>query len=136
MQIMANVIGSVGAAAVLIACVFVNQPATAADGDLAGSWSGAGRVVLPSGDTERARCRVTFRHHSGGHYGMNAVCATASARVAQEGTVQRVSTSVYTGRFYNAEYNVEGTVRLDVKGSRMTAAMSGGGGSAVFTLAK
>lgn len=112
-------------------------PASAqrAGGGLEGSWSGAGRVVLPSGDTERARCRVTFRKQSRSTYAMSATCATPSAKATQTGSVQKVAGSTYTGRFYNAEYDVSGSVRLTVRGDRITAALNGtNGASAVMSL--
>jgi hypothetical protein len=108
-----------------------------AGGGLEGSWSGSGRVVLPSGDSERARCRVTFRRQARATYGMTATCATPSARASQTGSVQQVAGSTYTGRFYNAEFDVSGSVRLTVRGNRITAALNGSNGaSAVMSLSR
>lgn len=111
------------------------QGRTAA-GEIDGSWSGGGRVVLPSGNSERARCRATFRRQGGSTYGMSAVCATPSARVSQSASLRRVGPGQYSGRFYNSEYDVSGNVRISVQGRRLNASLAGGGGSAYFTLAR
>lgn len=123
---------------VLAAACFAVTPASAQRASsIEGSWSGTGRVVLPSGDTERARCRVTFRKQSRSTYGMNATCATPSAKAAQTGSVQLVAGSTYAGRFHNAEYDVSGSVRLTLRGNRITAALNGtNGASAVMSLAR
>jgi hypothetical protein len=92
--------------------------------------------VLPSGGTETARCRATFRRQSGNSFGMSAQCATASARVAQTASVQRVGANRFQGDFYNAEYAVSGTISITVQGNRLSASLSGGGGSAFFSLSK
>ena len=123
---------------VVAAACLTGTPASAQRAaSIEGSWSGTGRVVLPSGDAERARCRVTFRKQSRSSYAMTATCATPSAKASQTGSVQRVAGTTYAGRFYNAEYNVSGSVRLTMRGSRITAALNGtNGASAVMTLAR
>ncbi len=123
---------------IIAAACLAGTPASAqrASG-LEGSWSGSGRVVLPSGDTERARCRVTFRKQSRSSYAMTATCATPSAKASQTGSIRLVAGSTYAGRFYNAEYDVSGSVRLTKRGSRITAALNGtNGASAVMTLGR
>ena len=107
-----------------------------ASGGIAGSWSGSGRVVLSTGNAERARCRVSFRRQTARTYGMSATCATPSTRVSQVAQVQLVSASSYEGRFYNREYDVTGTVRLVVNGRRMSAYLRGGGAAASLSLSR
>jgi hypothetical protein len=109
-------------------------PAAAEPAALEGSWSGFGHVVFPSGEKEKARCRATFRRMGGSSYGMSAICATASARVQQTATLSRVLSNRYRGEFTNAEFGVSGSIRIEVKGSRLDASLSGGGGSAQFAL--
>jgi hypothetical protein len=121
-------------AATLVASA--SLPARSQQAGLEGSWRGSGRVVLPSGGTETARCRATFRRQSGNSFGMSAQCATASARVAQTASVQRVGANRFQGDFYNAEYAVSGTISITVQGNRLSASLSGGGGSAFFSLSK
>ena len=95
---------------------------------LEGSWSGGGRVIFPSGDSERARCRATFRRQAGSTYSMNATCATSSARIAQVASVRKVGAGNYAGRFRNAEYDVSGAINITLRGDRLAASLSGGGG--------
>jgi hypothetical protein len=111
-------------------------PAPAVAEELAGSWGGGGRIVFPSGETERARCRASFRRQGGSSYSMSAVCATASARVQQSAEITRVSGNVYRGEFFNQEHGIAGSIRITVRGGRLNASLSGGGGSAVFTLSR
>ena len=67
---------------------------------------------------------------------MNAVCATPSARVAQTAQLARTSANRFAGEFYNAEYAVSGSITITVKGNRLSAALSGGGGTAHFNLSR
>ncbi len=103
---------------------------------LDGTWSGGGRVVFPSGDTEQVRCRATFKRQSGGTVGMVATCATASVRLDQVGKVQQVAANVYAGEFQNAEYGISGSIRITVQDSRLVASLAAGGGSARLTLTR
>ena len=107
-----------------------------ADPGLAGSWSGSGSVVLPSGNTEKARCKVSFRKEGGKSYGMNAVCASSSARVAQTASLEQVGPNRYAGSFTNSDYGVSGSISLTLNGSSLSASLKGGGGSAFFNLSK
>ena len=67
---------------------------------------------------------------------MNAVCATASARVAQSAQLARISANRFAGEFYNPEYSISGSISITVQGNRMSASLSGGGGSAHFNLSR
>ena len=112
------------------------HPAMAQAANLQGTWSGGGRVVLPSGDTERARCRASFQQQSARTFSMSAVCATASTRIAQVARVQRVSASSFEGQFYNREHDISVTIRISVRGDRLSASLSGGGGRGAFSLSR
>ncbi len=102
---------------------------------LAGSWAGGGMITFPSGERERARCRVTFRNSGGGGVAMHAVCATASARVIQNAALSHLTGSTYAGEFYNSEYGIQGSIRIRVHShNKLTASLSGGGGTAQFSL--
>ncbi len=102
------------------AAVSVSHPTYGQQARLDGSWSGSGRVTLPSGATENARCRATFRRQSGNTFGMSAQCATASVRVAQTAALARVGTNRFAGDFYNAEYAMSGTITITVHGISST----------------
>ena len=110
-------------------------PAHSAEG-LTGRWSGSGAVVLPSGETEKARCKATFRKVGGREFAMDAVCATSSLRVAQTATLQAVGTNRFNGEFVNPEYNIAGSIKLTLSGNTLSASLNGGGGSAYFTLGR
>jgi hypothetical protein len=121
------------AAACLIAAA---RPAASEPAGLEGSWSGGGTVVLPSGERERARCRASFRRESGNTFAMSATCATPSARISQSAALARTSANRYSGEFYNPEYAIAGSIAIIVSGNKLTATLSGGGGSALFHLSR
>jgi hypothetical protein len=104
--------------------------------NLEGSWSGGGQIVFPSGETEKARCRASFRRSGGDSFGMSAVCATASARVQQSAEIVRVSGNRYRGEFFNQEFGLSGSIRITVNGNSLNASLTGGGGSASFSLSR
>ncbi len=108
--------------------------AQAQSSSLQGSWRGSGRIVLPSGSSERARCRARFTRASRSTYRMSAVCATASARVSQTATLRRVGSGRYSGQFYNSQYDLSGNIYVRQRGNRLTASLRGGGGSARISL--
>lgn len=128
---------TVGAAVLGVAALgLFSHPAAAAAEGLAGSWSGSGSVVLPSGATEKARCKVSFSKQGAKSYGMNAVCASSSARVAQTASLEQTGANRYSGQFTNSEYGVSGSISLTVNGNSLSASLSGGGGSAFFNLSR
>jgi len=125
------------AGAVLAFCSIFATPLLAQQrSSLEGSWSGGGTVNLSSGATERARCRASFSRQSGNSFGMSAVCATSSARVAQTARIQQVGANQFAGDFHNSEYGVSGTIRITINANRLSASLSGGGGSAQLSLSR
>lgn len=122
---------------VFAACLLAASPPTLGqEASLEGTWSGGGTIILPSGDRERAHCRATFRRSGSSRFGMNAICATASARVAQTAQLARTSANRFSGEFYNAEYSVSGSIVINLQGNRLSASLNGGGGSAHFNLSR
>ena len=119
-----------------LALIALTNAASAAAEGLSGSWHGSGSVVLPSGATEKARCKVSFSKQGGKSYGMNAVCASSSAKASQTATLEQVGANKYSGEFNNAEYGVTGSINITVNGSSLSAALQGGGGSAFFNLSR
>jgi hypothetical protein len=67
---------------------------------------------------------------------MNAVCATASVRVAQTAGLVRISANHFSGSFYNSEYNVSGSIAITVHGNRLSASLSAAGGTGHFNLSR
>ncbi len=102
---------------------------------LAGSWSGGGWVSFASGNKEKARCRAHYSG-SGGSYTVTATCATASGKASQTAKVYKVSGSSYKGSFVNSEYNVRGSIRVNVHGNSQSVSLSGDGASAQLSLSR
>lgn len=124
------------APAVALLLCLVAPPAHAQADGLAGRWSGNGSVMLPSGATEKARCRATIRKAGSREFTVDATCATSSLKVSQVAKVQASGANRFSGEFLNAEYNITGTMTLTLSGKTLIAALRGGGGTAFFTLAR
>jgi hypothetical protein len=107
-----------------------------ADSDLAGAWSGGGSVAFASGAKERASCRAKFMRAGASGYTMSALCATASAKVAQTASLRKVGANSYAGSFHNPEYGVTGSIHITVNGRSQSVSLSSDVGSASFRLSK
>ena len=118
------------------AAAAILAPATASAAELAGSWSGSGSIMLPTGAREAARCNVSYSKSSGAGYTAFATCATKSAKVTQSAKLRRVGGNEYEGSFYNSEYNVSGSMSVTVSGGNQSVHLSGGGGQASFKLSR
>ena len=81
--------------------------AAAQGASLDGSWSGSGKVTLPSGAVESARCRVSYNRESKTSYSATASCATASGRVNQSASLRQTGANSYAGSFHNDEHTVK-----------------------------
>jgi hypothetical protein len=101
-----------------------------------GTWSGGGMIIFPSGEKEHARCRATFRPAGGGGISMQGICATASVRVSQSASLSRLTSTTYSGEFYNTEYNISGSIRIRLHGNTLNASLNGGGATAQFVLGR
>lgn len=119
---------------VTLLITFGALPAQAQSSRLTGSWRGGGVVTFLLGDREKVRCRATFRRRSRKTVRMNAICATAAARIAQTAVLTRTARNRYVGTFYNAEYGVTGRIRITVRGRRLRASLSADSGSALLQL--
>lgn len=123
-----------GAAALMAALLAL--PGAAAAADLSGSWSGGGQVAFASGAKERASCRAKFNRTGGANYAMSATCATASAKVAQTASLKKTGANSYSGRFFNPEFGVTGSIHITVNGNKQSVTLSSDAGSASFRLSK
>jgi uncharacterized protein (DUF2147 family) len=103
---------------------------------LDGSWSGGGKLTLPSGATESARCRVSYSRESKSSYSANASCATASGRVNQTANLRQTGANSYSGSFHNPEYGISGSIQVTVSGSSQSVSLNGGGASASLRLSR
>lgn len=120
----------------LVGAIVLATPASAQPFGLAGAWSGTGRIVLTTGNTERARCRATIRRQTARTFSLSAVCATTSTRIAQTARVQQISATGYEGRFYNREYDITGNIWIAQRGNRLTATLTGGGATGTMSLSR
>ncbi len=122
---------------VLIAAFFGGiTNAWAQSASLDGSWSGGGKVTMPSGAVETARCRVKYNRESKSSYSANASCATSSGRVNQSASLRQTGTNTFSGSFHNAEYGVTGSINVVVSGSSQSVSLNGGGASASLRLSR
>jgi hypothetical protein len=122
----------------VLASAVVALPVSIAQAEvgLAGVWNGSGSVQLPSGASEKAKCKATFRKRGATTFVMDAVCASSSARAAQTASLQQVGPNKFSGDFTNAEFNVSGSINVTVNGNSLTASLNGGGATANFNLSK
>ena len=133
-------IASVARAKVLrglaVALAMVVTPSLGVAADIAGSWTGSGSIMMPSGARENARCNVSYSKAAGAGYTAFATCATKSTRVTQSAKLRRVGGNEYEGSFHNSEYNVSGSMSVTVTGKSQSVYLSGGGGQAQFKLSR
>jgi hypothetical protein len=119
----------------IAATVMTIGPASAQAPSISGVWTGGGTVTLPSGNSERVRCRATISQRGETAY-MVATCATSSLRVNQTAEMVRVSSNRFSGEFLNRDYGVSGAIRMTVSGNSINASLSGGGGSASISMSR
>jgi len=119
--------------AILVASGTIAAPSIA-DPGLAGSWTGGGWVSFSTGTKEKARCRATYHRAGKKSYTLHATCATSSGKASQTATVYQVTASRYRGSFYNADYNVRGTIRVVVSGGSQHVSLAGDGAAASLSL--
>lgn len=105
-------------------------------GSLEGSWSGGGWVSLADGSRERARCQVHYSARRGSHYTLNGTCATDSGKATQTAYLHRSGDGSYTGNFHNPEYDVNGQIRVVVRGNKQTVVMTSSAGVARIALSR
>ena len=115
-------------------CLAMPTAATAQSASLDGSWSGSGKVTLPSGAEESAKCRVSYSRESKSSYSADASCATASGRVNQTANLRQTGSNSYSGSFHNSEYGISGSIHVTVSGSSQSVSLNGGGASASLSL--
>lgn len=121
----------IGAAAIFAAATGGRASAAVNLQDMAGYWTGTGKVVLANGSSENVKCVVTYKVSTSG-FRQNIRCAsqgfsfngTADLEVAQSGSV----TGNWTENTYSAQGNVKGKTTdkgfsLSISGATFTAVM-------------
>jgi hypothetical protein len=121
---------------VLIGLCVLTQASRAESDLLAGLWTGSGTVTYASGDRERARCRAHYAPRSGTRIAVTATCATPSGSVSQTAILAKKGDGHYSGRFFNEQYSVSGTIQVIVKGSSQLVRLFSSSGSALLTLSR
>ena len=103
---------------------------------IVGSWSGGGMIVFPSGETGARPLPCNVPQCRRRRISMQGVCATASVRVSQSASLSRLTSTTYSGEFFNTEYNISGSIRIRLQGNKLNASLNGGGASAQFVLGR
>jgi hypothetical protein len=120
----------------LISLCGLTQPVRAESDLLAGFWTGGGTVTYASGDRERARCRVHYVPRSGKRIAATATCATPSGSVSQTAILAKTGEGRYSGRFFNEQYSVSGSIQVIVKGGSQLVRLFSSSGSALLSLSR
>jgi hypothetical protein len=121
---------------VLIGLGVSTQPSRGESDLLAGLWSGSGTVTYASGDRERARCRAHYVPRGSRRIAVTATCATPSGSVSQTALLAKTGEGRYSGRFFNEQYSVSGTIQVIVNGSSQLVRLFSSSGSALLTLSR
>jgi hypothetical protein len=115
---------------------FLAEPGRSETDLLSGLWTGGGTVTYASGDRERARCRVHYAPRGGKRVAATATCATASGSVNQTAILAKTGEGRYSGRFFNEQYSVTGSIQVIVKGGSQLVRLFSSGGSALLNLSR
>ena len=86
-------------------------------------------MKFPSGNSEKAQCRVRYSQTTITRFKATAICATSSARVEQTATLRRVGDNRYIGTFYNSEYGVSGSISVVLRGRVQSVSLNGENGA-------
>jgi hypothetical protein len=121
--------------AVLISLCVLTQTSRGESDLLAGLWSGGGTVTYASGDRERARCRAHYVPR-GRRIAVTATCATPSGSVSQTALLAKTGEGRYSGRFFNEQYSISGTIQVIVNGSSQLVRLFSSSGSALLNLSR
>src|ERR1700694_3704568 len=97
---------------------------------LAGSWSGAGRIDLQDGTSERIKCRANYSVGDGGlSFKQQLRCASDSYKFDVNSNIQSNGGSL-SGTWSEATRNLSGSVSGSASGGKIQAKVSGGAFSA------
>lgn len=92
---------------------------------LEGVWSGAGRIVLDSGNSERLSCRANYiRRSSGDALGLSIRCASSSYKIELRASLAHAAGSV-SGNWEERTFNAEGTLSGKASSNALQLAFRG-----------
>lgn len=109
------------AAALVIALLSPSAHAAAAGPfrSLEGSWSGAGRIVLDGGSSERLSCRANYGQRDGGsRLSMSIRCASSSYKIELRASLASSGGAV-SGTWEERTFNAGGSVTGRVSGGAL-----------------
>jgi hypothetical protein len=109
-------------------------PSAAQAAEIQGLWRGSGYMRPAEGPAERVRCQVTFSRYSSRVYGFTARCESQSASLTQTGEVVRGGSNSFIGSFQNRDYNISGSIRINVRGNQQSVTLRSRQGSGQLTL--
>lgn len=128
--------GLVRAIMVAALCAGASGSVAAQAVSLEGLWTGGGYAVVEGGKRERVSCRVRYSRETPDVFGVSAVCASASVKLTQIGTVSRAGSNRFVGDFYNAEFDISGRVRVVVSGTSQSVTLSSARGTGSLSLSR
>lgn len=133
MRILARTSHSVAVLALAFAIIGgdMSVPATSASAAaspfsaLGGVWSGAGRITLTNGRTERLRCRAYYNPKAGGRrLGLAIRCASANNRIELRSQLLYTSGQI-SGSWVERTFNASGSVSGRARSGRITMTVIG-----------
>lgn len=123
------VLSCLAGSAAALATALLSQPAHSASAgpfrSLEGSWSGAGRIVLEGGNSERLSCRANYGQRDGGsRLSMSIRCASSSYKIELRASLASSGGAV-SGTWEERTFNAGGDVTGRVSGGALNLAFRG-----------
>lgn len=118
------------AAMALVASGSLSAPALADSpfANLAGTWSGSGKIKLEGGKSEAIRCKAYYTTGSGGsELGMAIRCASASNKIEMRASLVYASGGKVSGKWEERTFNAAGEVAGKASSDRLSLSIDGGG---------
>lgn len=117
--------GAAAGVTALLATLPVDAEAASPFRQLAGTWKGAGQIMLSSGARERLSCRGYYTSRGTGNTLSLAIrCASPSYRIEMRSSLAYNSGRV-VGRWEERTFNAAGTVRGVASANRLNLAFGG-----------
>jgi hypothetical protein len=127
-----RLLGSAVVAASMMLLASPGQAQTGPFANMAGAWSGTGKILIKDGGTESIRCRATYTVAGAG---LNQVlrCASDSYRFDLTTTVTASGNTV-SGIWSETSRNVNGTLGGKINGGEIDALVEANGFAASFSM--
>lgn len=125
-----------GSAALAVSMLLLASPGQAQTGPfahLAGAWTGSGQILVADGNSERIRCRATYKVEDAGTLNQVLRCASDSYRFDLTTNVTASGNTV-SGIWTETSRNVNGTLGGRISGGEINALVEANGFAASFTM--